>query len=115
MLSALFDAAMKLIPLSPHHEPLVLVISRLLASDPTLLSPFLPEHLAYLKRHEEAGVYLFGGPLMAVDQQFVRDGMYILKVSDLEQAESIAKGDPFHREGLRRFELHIWQRKFERP
>lgn len=102
---------MQLIPLSPHHDPLVLVVSRLLGDDPGALEPFLEEHLAYLARYEAAGVYVFGGPLMAVDQRSVRDGMYVLKVSDYDEADAIARGDPFHREGLRRFELSVWQRK----
>lgn len=102
---------MPLKPLSPTHEPVYVVLSVLAGDDPTSIVPHLPDHLAYLKPHYEAGRMTMGGAFQSLEGEANGDGMYMLSVSSLEEALSIAENDPFHLRGLRRFRMVIWQRK----
>lgn len=98
-------------PLSPAHEPFYLVRSTLSGDDPKAISSALQEHLAFLKTLHNEGKLPFVGPLQTIEGRLTGDGMYALSVDSIEEAMQIVELDPFHRLGIRKAEILIWQRK----
>ncbi len=64
-------------------------------------------HMAYLTGLKEEGRLLMAGRFSDG-----KGGMYILAADSIEEAERMAKADPYHSNGLRRFTTTGWERKF---
>ncbi len=71
--------------------------------------PILPEHLEYMIGLENRGVLFASGPFLEAEGKLSGEGMMILRASSSEQAMAIAAEDPFHKAGLRNFEVKEWQ------
>jgi uncharacterized protein YciI len=63
----------------------------------------LDQHLVWMKQQHEAGRILFSGP--SPDRKV---GMYVIRAESREEAERIAKSDPFTQAGLCTFDLIEW-------
>ena len=73
------------------------------------LLPLLPEHLNYMIDLEKRGILFASGPFLADEHVTAGTGMTILRASSREEAEAIAREDPFNKSGLRTFEIRTWQ------
>lgn len=73
------------------------------------LVPLLPEHLNYMIDLEKRGILFASGPFLADEHTPAGAGMTILRASSREEAEAIAREDPFNKSGLRSFEIRTWQ------
>jgi uncharacterized protein YciI len=62
-------------------------------------------HLANIKKMSAAGKLVIAGPLM--DNGELR-GLYVFRVSSMEEAKSLVESDPAVKAGRLRFELHPW-------
>lgn len=62
------------------------------------------EHVAHLKRLDDAGQLVLCGPFK--DYQ---GGLVVVKASSAEEARRIAESDPFVRSGFESFELRTWE------
>jgi len=76
--------------------------------DPSELTTLLADHLRYMIRLEREGVLFASGPLMGAEGEMTGNGITVLRVSSIEEATKIAHGDPFYKNGLRRFDIHKW-------
>ncbi len=94
-------------------EPMLQKIFYVVLSTPlrpmSELEPLLPEHLNYMIGLEKRGVLFASGPFLADEQLAAGHGLTILRVSSREEAEAIARDDPFNKSGLRSFEVRTWQ------
>ena len=72
------------------------------------LMKLLPQHLARQVELEKQGVLFAAGPMESRDKDKVRTGMIIVRASSFEEADQIAKADPFHAAGLREYEIWNW-------
>ena len=72
------------------------------------LMKLLPQHLARQVELEKQGVLFAAGPMESRDEDKVRTGMIIVRASSFEEADEIAKIDPFHAAGLREYEIWNW-------
>lgn len=73
------------------------------------LMPLLPEHLNYMIDLEKRGILFASGPFVAGKDVAAGTGMTIVRAGSLEEAEAIAREDPFNKSGLRTFEVRTWQ------
>jgi len=62
------------------------------------------DHIAFLRCLDGEGKLVLCGPF--TNQS---GGKVIIRASNMEDATDIAKGDPFVRSGIRRFEVRSWQ------
>jgi len=69
------------------------------------LSDLLADHLDYMIEVEKAGRLFASGPL---GDRGKGGGMTIVRADSVEQAEAIARGDPFARNGLRSYTIEPW-------
>lgn len=76
---------------------------------PEELEASLEEHKAYLMQLERDGRLFAAGPLLGDDAKYDGTGLLVYRVSQREEAEKIAKNDPFHIKGLRSYTLKPWQ------
>jgi uncharacterized protein YciI len=61
---------------------------------------WVPEHRSFLERHYASGKFLLSG------RKEPRDGGVILcRARSLDELRAVVAQDPFHREGLARYEL----------
>jgi uncharacterized protein YciI len=67
--------------------------------------PKLAEHLEYLIDVEKAGKLFASGPLGPREK---KNGMTIVRANSLEEAEEIARNEPFCKAGLRDFTIEPW-------
>lgn len=76
----------------------------------------LEEHYAYMHRLIEQGKILLIGPCMSEPtipgQAPVPPGIGILSVGSLEEAQEIARNEPFHKMGWRHNAVMAWTPKF---
>lgn len=73
------------------------------------LMSLLPEHLSYMIDLEKRGILFASGPFLADEHITAGTGMTILRASSREEAEAIAREDPFNKSGMRTFEIRTWQ------
>ena len=66
--------------------------------------PHLDQHLAYQHKQHSAGNILFSGP--TPDRTV---GIIVIKAGSRQEAEAIADEDPFHAEGVRKYEMLEWE------
>lgn len=64
----------------------------------------LDQHFVWMKQQHEAGRVLFSGP--TADRKL---GIYVIRASSREEAESIASGDPYTKAGFCSFDLFEWE------
>ena len=64
----------------------------------------LDEHLVWMKRQHGAGRILFSGP--TPDRKL---GIYVIRAASRDEAESIAKSDPYTAAGFCAFDLLEWE------
>lgn len=69
----------------------------------------LGDHLAHQVDLEKRGILFAAGPLYPRDSNIPEAGMFVLRANSFEEAEAIAKTDPFHVAGLRTFTLQKWR------
>lgn len=70
---------------------------------PELNQQYRPNHLKYLEELEADGKIFKKGPF--IDGS---GGMVIYIADSLDEAQQLAKSDPYVIEGVRRLELHEW-------
>jgi uncharacterized protein YciI len=85
------------------HE--YVVLSRL-ADARQKSAPYREKHFAYLVRLKNDGRLKMAGRFSDGT-----GGMYILVANSLEEADQIAKDDPYHANGLRRFTISGWEQR----
>lgn len=68
----------------------------------------LEEHLAYQKHLEQSGILFAAGPLFDGDGRPTTRGLIFLQVESEEAARQHADQDPFHRHGIRVYDLFRW-------
>ncbi|OHE54514.1 MAG: hypothetical protein A3K61_00740 [Thaumarchaeota archaeon RBG_16_49_8] len=85
--------------------PEYLVLS-ILVVDREKSAPYREAHLAYLTQLKKEGRLQMAGRFSDGT-----GGMYILTVNSLEEAEQMAKNDPYHANHLRRFTITGWERR----
>ena len=73
------------------------------------LATVLPEHLEYMIDLEKRGILFASGPFLADEHVQAGTGMTIIRASSREEAEAIARQDPFNKSGMRSFEIRAWQ------
>ncbi|MGN6883573.1 YciI family protein, partial [Neisseria sp. P0019.S003] len=61
---------------------------------------YLSEHIAYLERYYQAGVFVLSGR-----KQPRTGGVILMKASGREQVEKLIAEDPFHREGVAKYKI----------
>lgn len=69
----------------------------------------LHEHLEHQCKIERDGILVAAGPHWSDDEQYWDgDGLFIIRATSLEQANSIAAQDPMHQCGARTFSIRPW-------
>lgn len=69
----------------------------------------LNDHLEHQIKLEKEGVLFAAGPLYSPGASVPEAGMFVLRADSFEDAEAIAKQDPLHRAGLRKFTVQKWR------
>ena len=72
------------------------------------IKKLLPQHLARQVELEKQGILFAAGPMESQDEDKIRTGMIIVRASCFEEADEIAKADPFHAAGLREYDVWNW-------
>ena len=75
---------------------------------PDKLQPFLSAHLEYMIGLEKRGHVFASGPLADGAGPPTGAGLTVLRARDLNEARTLAEGDPFFVNGVRTFELKEW-------
>jgi len=86
--------------------PEFLVLSNLVV-EREKLQPYRDKHLSYLEELKKQGKLLLAGRFSDGT-----GGAYILVAESIGEAERIAKADPYHSSGVRRYTLKEWERRF---
>lgn len=69
----------------------------------------LPKHLERQVELEKAGILFMAGPFWERGKEGAADGgMILVRANSFEEADEIAKGDPFHKAGLRAYTIRRW-------
>lgn len=85
------------------------VVMSVPAKGPDALKELLPQHLAYQKQQEIAGNLTFAGPLSDLSGENMQgEGLIIYRANSLEAANEIAKNDPMHKTGARKYTIRRW-------
>ena len=69
------------------------------------LKPYLAEHLQYMIDLERKGKLFASGPFGNPSRG---DGMTIVRAKDIEEADEMAKRDPFVVNGIRTYRIEPW-------
>ena len=79
------------------------------AQDPQSVKASLPDHLAYQADLERAGRLAFAGPMSDETGDHMQGvGLIIYRADSLDEARTLAEGDPMHVSGARTFSLRRW-------
>lgn len=89
------------------QKDLYVIFTRPVAPREELLK-LLPKHLARQVELEKEGILFAAGPMEPQDKDQVRTGMIIVRADSFDEADEIAKADPFHAAGLREYEIWNW-------
>lgn len=69
----------------------------------------LEDHLAFQMSLENEGILWSAGPLWTDDEtRWAGEGMVVIRAENLKHATEIAKRDPMHQRGARRFRIRPW-------
>ena len=103
------DAPSDVHPLTKQYlgKEMYLVVTRPVRSPE--IAKRLGDHLAHQVDLEKRGILFAAGPLYPRDSNIPEAGMFLLRANSFEEAEAIAKTDPFHAAGLRTFTLQKWR------
>ncbi len=85
------------------------VVHSRLVGPPGDLQAHIVEHIEHQIAMEKRGVLFAAGPYVDDDGTPTGDGLGIVRAADRAEAEAIAAADPFHRYGVRTFEVRSWQ------
>ena len=78
-------------------------------SAPEDVKAVLPRHLAYQRQMEAEGKLFLAGPLSDESgDEMQGTGLIIYRAESMDEARSLADGDPMHAEGKRRYTLRKW-------
>ena len=94
-----------------NHTVLFAVYTKLAAANADDLRPHLPEHLAFIKGLHAKKQLAMAGPFFTPDGRNSGDGLYVLAVDSLEEANKIAGEDPMHKHGLRSPTVLPWAKE----
>lgn len=76
---------------------------------PEKVKATLPAHLEYQREMELNGKLVLAGPTSdSAGEQMQGAGLIVYRANSMEEAEAMAKADPMHSEGARRFTLRKW-------
>lgn len=76
---------------------------------PEDLQKTLPSHIAYQKKLESEGKLFLSGPTSDDTGKLIQgNGMIIYRAASLEEARSLADGDPMHSNQVRSYRLRKW-------
>jgi uncharacterized protein YciI len=75
---------------------------------PEEIRKMLPQHLDRQVELEKAGIMFGAGPMFRDGEDHPAFGMIIVRANSFEEADAIAAEDPFHKAGLREYEIHKW-------
>jgi hypothetical protein len=75
---------------------------------PDLLAENLATHLRWLIDREKEGVVFLSGPVAPREGAVTLSGLSILRTTTIEEAEAIARQDPFIKLGVFTYEMHEW-------
>jgi uncharacterized protein len=75
---------------------------------PEFLTENLGEHLRWLIDQETAGIIFLSGPVVARDDGVALAGITIIRAPTIDEAEAIARQDPFIKLGIFTFDMHEW-------
>ena len=75
---------------------------------PEEIAKMLPTHLERQVELEKAGILVMAGPFFEPGSEKPDGGMILVRAKSFEEADEIAKGDPFHRAGLRKYTIRRW-------
>ena len=81
-----------------------IVLSRSLPEKESEKEQNYQAHRQWLDDQHRAGRLLFSGP--TTDGEY---GIYVMLASNLDEAKSIASGDPHHAQGIRQMEVREWR------
>jgi uncharacterized protein YciI len=89
------------------------VHSRLIIPGAEQLDPHLKEHLSFMKSLTEKKVVSFSGPFFTREGKNTGDGMYVLRVDNIEEARRLTEEDPLHKSGVRVPTITPWLQAME--
>lgn len=84
------------------------LIENRLVAEPAALQEKLKEHLLYMIDLEKSGVLFLSGPLFDRNGGMTGDGVTIIRAASFEEAETIARKDPFAIAGYREQKISRW-------
>ncbi|MAS03882.1 MAG: hypothetical protein CL534_04220 [Ahrensia sp.] len=84
------------------------LIENRLVAEPAALQEKLKEHLLYMIDLEKSGVLFLSGPLFDKNGGMTGDGVTIIRAASFEEAETIARKDPFAIAGYREQTIRRW-------
>lgn len=76
---------------------------------PEDIRPHLDAHKAWLGEVERSADLLFAGPMLDENYRYSGSGLLIIQAESMGAAISIADGDPFHANGIRKYRMVPWQ------
>ena len=94
-----------------NHTVLFAVYTRLAVPSAEELKPHLPEHLNFIKGLRDRGVLAMAGPFFTPEGRNTGDGIYVLQVDSLDDANSISEQDPMHQKKLRKPTVLPWAKE----
>lgn len=85
------------------------VIQSTPVAPPEALQAVLPAHLAYQKEVEARGQLFLAGPMSDDTCKLMQGtGLIVYKAASLDEAKTIADGDPMHSQGIRTYTIRKW-------
>lgn len=72
------------------------------------LAPYVYEHFEFVEMLSAQGIMFAAGPFVGENRRPTGEGMFILRADTSLLAEEIASQDPFHKAGVREWELREW-------
>lgn len=75
---------------------------------PEEIAKLLPKHLDRQVELEKKGIMFGAGPMFEDGAERPAFGMIVVRADSFEEADAIAAEDPFHKAGLREYEIHRW-------
>jgi hypothetical protein len=75
---------------------------------PDLLAENLGAHLRWLIDREKEGMVFMSGPVAPRDGATTLSGLTLIRANTIEEAEALARQDPFIKLGVFTYEMHEW-------
>lgn len=88
------------------HELFVIQWTPIVPFDELL--PLLKDHFLYLIDLEKKNILFASGPLINKNEEMKGAGMTIVRAQSYEDAEEVARNDPFVKAGMRTSTVHKW-------